>query len=111
MAQPTSRSMERYLRDAHMWTQIVGKIRLTQSPWINHSWHVTLYVTARWVAAVPIKPSAAFYSTDLREFILLYDAVREAKSPDDTLLDFLQTIYEAAAKLANWDRKSLERTT
>ena len=29
----------------HMWTQIVGKIRLTLSPWINHSWHVTLYVT------------------------------------------------------------------
>ena len=62
-------------------------------------------------AAVPIKPSAAFYSTDLREFILPYDAVREAKSPDDTLLDFLQTTYEAAANLANWDRKSLERTT
>ena len=62
-------------------------------------------------AAVPIKPSAAFYSTALREFILPYDAVREAKSPDDTLLDFLQTTYEAAANLANWDRKSLERTT
>ena len=31
----------------HMWTQIVGKIRLVQSPWICHSWHVTLYVTAR----------------------------------------------------------------
>ena len=61
--------------------------------------------------AVPIKPSAAFYSADLREFILPYDAVREAKSPDDTLLDFLQTTYEAAANLANWDRKSLERTT
>jgi hypothetical protein len=31
----------------HRWTQIVGKIRLTLSPWLNHSWHVTLYVTAR----------------------------------------------------------------
>ena len=31
----------------HMWTQIVGKIRMTQSPWLNHSWHVTLYVTPR----------------------------------------------------------------
>jgi Family of unknown function (DUF5996) len=31
----------------HLWTQIVGKIRLAQSPWVNHSWHVTLYVTAR----------------------------------------------------------------
>jgi hypothetical protein len=61
-------------------------------------------------AAVPIKPSAAFYSTDLREFILPYDVVREAKSPDDMVLDFLQATYEAAANLANWDRKSLERT-
>ncbi len=31
----------------HMWTQIVGKIRLALTPWTNHSWHVTLYVTAR----------------------------------------------------------------
>lgn len=31
----------------HMWTQIVGKIRLVKMPWINHSWHVTLYVTPR----------------------------------------------------------------
>src|SRR5919106_3272211 len=31
----------------HLWTQIVGKIRLVQSPWVNHSWHVTLYVTPR----------------------------------------------------------------
>ena len=38
----------------HMWTQIVGKIRLVQSPWINHSWHVTLYVTARGLTTSPI---------------------------------------------------------
>ena len=31
----------------HMWTQIVGKIRLTPSPWVNHSWHTTLYVTSK----------------------------------------------------------------
>ena len=31
----------------HLWTQIVGKVRLTQTPWINHSWHVPLYVSAR----------------------------------------------------------------
>src|SRR6202023_1939916 len=38
----------------HMWTQIVGKIRLTLSPWTNHSWHVTLYVTARGLTTLPI---------------------------------------------------------
>ena len=58
---------------------------------------------------VPIKPDAAFYSTELREFILAYDVVRQSGSPDDTLLDFLRTTYEAAATLAKWDRASLER--
>ena len=38
----------------HMWTQIVGKIRLAQSPWINHSWHVTLYVTSRGLTTSPV---------------------------------------------------------
>jgi hypothetical protein len=58
----------------------------------------------------PVKPEAAFYSTDLREFLLPYDAVRESASPDETLLEFLQTTYEAAADLAKWDRKALEHT-
>src|ERR1700692_2847455 len=31
----------------HLWTQVVGKVRLAQTPWLNHSWHVPLYVTAR----------------------------------------------------------------
>ena len=31
----------------HLWTQIAGKIRLALTPWLNHSWHVPLYVTAR----------------------------------------------------------------
>ena len=56
-----------------------------------------------------VKPTEAFYSTDLREFILPYDAVRQSKSPSETLLDFLQTTYDAAANLANWDRGALER--
>jgi hypothetical protein len=56
-----------------------------------------------------VGPGAAFYSGDLREFLLPYDAVRESQSPDDTLLEFLQTTYEAAANTAKWDRASLER--
>jgi hypothetical protein len=57
----------------------------------------------------PVKPDAAYYSPDFREFILPYDVVRQAKSPDHTLLDFLQTTYEAASNLAHWDRGALER--
>jgi hypothetical protein len=59
-------------------------------------------------AAAPLKPEEAFYSAELREFILPYDVVRQAESPDRTLLEFLQTTYEAAANLAAWDRGALE---
>ncbi len=38
----------------HMWMQIVGKVRLTLSPWVNHSWHVTLYLTSRGLTTSPI---------------------------------------------------------
>jgi len=38
----------------HMWTQVVGKVRLALSPWTNHSWHVTLYLTARGLTTSPI---------------------------------------------------------
>src|ERR1700676_1407506 len=38
----------------HLWIQIVGKIRLVQSPWLNHSWHTTLYVTSRGLTTTPI---------------------------------------------------------
>ena len=48
----------------HMWTQIVGKIRLTQSPWINHSWHVTLYVTARGLTTSPIPYGSRTFDID-----------------------------------------------
>jgi len=61
-------------------------------------------------STAPVRPGAAFYSPDLREFILAYEVVRQSDSPDDTLLDFLQTTYEAAANLASWDRASLERS-
>jgi hypothetical protein len=241
----------------HLWTQIVGKVRLAQTPWLNHSWHVALYVTARglttgsvphgarefeiefdfidhvlWVrtsdgesrrlvlrpmavaefyaelfvelgalgvdvridgtpneiadaipfrednvhasydrdyasrfsgrpaplhpggvpnlpdavaqeayshevssagfwpggtgpvdypayysyaypapegfASAPVRPREAFFSKDLGEFILPYDAARTAADPRATLMDFLQSTYAAAADLGHWDRGALE---
>ena len=56
-----------------------------------------------------VRPSAAFFDADIGEFILPYDSVRNESSPDERILDFLQTSYEAAANLANWDRRALER--
>ncbi len=57
----------------------------------------------------PIQPKEAFYSEELREFLLPYDAVRTAESPDQVLLSFLQSTYEAAANLGKWNRAALER--
>ena len=57
----------------------------------------------------PIQPQEAFYHKEMGEFLLSYDVVRNAKSPNDVLLSFLQTTYEAAAKCAKWDRRTLER--
>ena len=55
-----------------------------------------------------VKPDAASYNTQFREFVLPYDAVRAAKSPDDAILDFAQSTYDAASQLGNWDRAALE---
>ena len=56
-----------------------------------------------------LKTADAFYDKNLGQFILSYDAVRQARDPDALLLGFLQETYEAAANLAKWDRRALER--
>ncbi len=61
------------------------------------------------VAQGMISPGQTFYSTELKEFFLLYDDVRKAQSPEQALMDFCQTTYDAGANLAGWDRPSLER--
>jgi len=59
-------------------------------------------------AEAKVQPDAAFYEGKLREFILPYDAVRTATKPDQVLLDFAQTAYDAASTLGKWDRAALE---
>ena len=49
----------------HLFTQIVGKIRLSRSPWLNHSWHVTLYVTTRGLSTSPIPDGARIFELEL----------------------------------------------
>ena len=56
-----------------------------------------------------VLPAAAYYDTQLSEFILPYEAVRAGASPSDDLTAFLQSTYDAAAGLGRWDRSSLER--
>ncbi len=60
-------------------------------------------------AQKPIRPQAAYYHPQLKEFVLMYDDVRTAADPKAALLEFLQSTYQAAADAGKWDRKSLER--
>jgi hypothetical protein len=120
----------------HMWTQIVGKIRLEYMPLINHWWQVTFYVSPRGLttgaipyedavskegafycyaypepdgfADYPVEPDAAFYSTGYQQFLLPYEAARTAEDPDHAVARFLRTTYEAAATLGGSDRAALE---
>jgi hypothetical protein len=59
-------------------------------------------------SSYPIAPRDAYYSKQLGEFLLPYAAVRSAKDPDATLLEFLQSTYEAAAEAGAWNRAALE---
>ncbi len=62
-------------------------------------------------AQSPIRPEKAVYHNKLHEYILMYDNVRASNSPAEYLLEFLQSTYETAANLGNWDRQALERPT
>jgi hypothetical protein len=68
----------------HMWTQIVGKIRLAQCPWVNHSWHVTLYVTARGLTTLPIPYGTRTFQIDF-DFI---DHLLTIQSSDGSMGSF-----------------------
>jgi hypothetical protein len=61
------------------------------------------------LASAAIRPAAAYYSRDLADFILPYEAVRSASSPDEAVLEFYQSAYDAGATLASWDRAALDR--
>jgi len=56
-----------------------------------------------------VRPEAAFYHPQLKEFLLMYDDVRTSDNPKAALLEFLQSTYDAAADLGKWERKRLER--
>jgi hypothetical protein len=60
-------------------------------------------------ASAPMSPNATYYDKTLGQFILPYDAIRQATSPDDYLMGYLLSTYEAAANLGRWDRAALER--
>jgi len=69
------------------------------------------YPTPPGFAEVPVSPDAAYFDTSLGEFLLPYDAVRQSRDPEATLMAFLESTYRAAADLGGWDRAGLECAT
>ncbi|RYY71890.1 MAG: hypothetical protein EOO24_48530, partial [Comamonadaceae bacterium] len=84
-------------------------IGVERGPVDEAAFYAYAYPEPEGYAAQPVRPAAAHYHPQAREFILPYEAVRTAADPDAALLEFLQSTYEAAANQGRWDRASLER--
>jgi hypothetical protein len=56
----------------------------------------------------PVRPAGAGWNAQLSEFLLMYDDVRSAESPEQALYEFLESTYAVGARLARWDRAALE---
>jgi hypothetical protein len=81
------------LATLHLWTQIVGKVRLALTPWVNHSWQVPLYVTARGLATSPIPSRAEIFEMEF-DFIEHRLRVRASWGGERTLALEPQTVSD-----------------
>jgi hypothetical protein len=99
---------DRVTREAYSHEVSSGGFWAGGGPIAYPAYYAYAYPEPAGFAGAEVRPSQAFYSTDLHEFILPYDAVRTSADPDRTLLEFLQSTYVAAADLARWDRAALE---
>ncbi|HEX8361927.1 MAG TPA: DUF5996 family protein [Longimicrobium sp.] len=83
----------------HLWTQIVGKIRLAQSPWTNHSWHVPLYLTARGLTTSPIPHGSRIFQIDFDfvghslQVVTAEGATRSMKLEPRSVADFHRELF------------------
>jgi hypothetical protein len=86
-------------------TQIVGKIRLAQTPWINHSWHVTLYVSGRGLTTGPIPYREQSFEIDFdfveHQLIVRAGDGRSRSMPliEQTVADFYATLFQLLGAL------------
>lgn len=79
------------------------------APGIEAAFYAYAYPEPAGLPEAKLRPAAAVYDTTMGEFLLPYEAVRTSASPENALMEFLQSTYDAAATLANWDRAALER--
>jgi hypothetical protein len=88
-----------------LWTQIVGKIRLVQTPWVNHSWHVVYYVTARGLSTSPIRHGERVFQIDFdfidHQLVILTGEGerRTLRLEPRTVADFYQALMAQLAEL------------
>jgi hypothetical protein len=89
----------------HLWTQVIGKIRLVQTPWVNHSWHVAYYVTARGLSTSPIRYGERIFQIDfdfLDHQLLIQTGEGERRSlrlKPRTVADFYRLVFAQLADL------------
>jgi hypothetical protein len=81
--------------------------------WPGGGYHGPLYYSYAYpepygCAAADVRPAQAHFDEQLREYVVPYDAIRTAPSPDDALLAFLESTYAASAELGHWDREALD---
>ena len=76
---------------------------------IDATFYAYAYPEPEGFAGAKVKPAAAFYSKEFREFMLPYEAVRTSQNPEEALMAFLESTYDAAADLGRWPRNQLER--
>jgi hypothetical protein len=79
------------------------------APKIDTCFYAYAYPEPEGFPTARIGPEGTYYNTEYLNFTLPYEVVRKASDPDDAVLRFAQTTYEAAADLAKWDRAALER--
>src|SRR6478609_9679435 len=91
------------LKTLHLWTQIVGKIRLRLTPWLNHSWQTPLYVTARGLGTSPIPIGTEIFDIEF-DFVAHQLAVRTSRGAEQFLPLKAQSVadfYHATLDLLN----------
>jgi len=92
-------------RTLHMWTQIVGKIRMTLSPPLNHWWHVTLYVNSRGLTTgpVPYPPGIFEIQLDFQKHEVTISTSQDTRAARplraESVADFYRALFEALASL------------
>jgi Family of unknown function (DUF5996) len=88
----------------HRWIQVVGKVRVAQSPWTNHSWHVTLYVSSRGLTTSPIPHGSRTFEIEL-DFIDHRVAIRASDGAEASLALEPRSVadfyHEVLGRLAN----------